>query len=144
MHHVGVYRPYNLEAYCILPDHVHLLWRLPEDDNDYSTRISEIKKRFTKHYNKKFGFNYQKSASQIKRREGGIWQRRFWEHYISNQADLDRHINYIHYNPVKHGLVSRVCDWESSSFFDYVLAGYYDLAWGQDCDERNTQYQYGE
>jgi putative transposase len=129
--HVRKYHPFTMEAYCILPDHGHFLWRMPEDDDNYSMRIAEIKKRFSKCYLKAVIEKQTVNPSQIKRGESGLWQRRFWEHYIRDENDLNRHIDYIHYNPVKHGLVKRVKDWPSSSFSDYVQMGIYEINWGR-------------
>jgi len=117
---------------------------MPENDSDYSMRINQIKRRFSKQYIARFGMPIRRSESREKRREVTIWQRRFWEHCIRNEGDLIRHIDYIHYNPVKHGLVPRVCDWESSSFHDYVRKGYYDLAWGEEIKINEKKYQHGE
>ncbi len=130
--HVKDYYPFSLEAYCILPDHIHLIFSLPEDDNNYSVRISQIKRRFSKQYNKKIGVLDLGNKSRQNRRELPIWQRRFWDHLIRDENDLEHHIDYIHYNPVKHGLVNRVHDWKYSSFHDFVEQGYYDLSWGED------------
>ena len=130
LNHVRNLHPFNLVAYCILPEHIHLLWELPDGDNNYSLRISEIKKRFSKHFIGKYGNPNFSTSSQRKRGETGIWQRRFWEHYIRDEEDLNRHIDYIHYNPVKHGLVDQVKDWPASSFFDYVEQEIYDKTWG--------------
>lgn len=133
--HSMQFHPFTMEAYCILPDHIHLLWKMPEDDHDYSTRIAEIKKRFSKTYLLETGNEISKNTSQANRGESGLWQRRFWEHYIYDEEDLHRHIDYIHFNPVKHGLVKQVKDWPSSSFFDYVKLGYYEIDWGEFYEE---------
>jgi putative transposase len=94
-------------AICVLPDHLHAVWALPEYAADFSRRWSLIKHNFS------CGLpaNADRSSSKCGRREKGIWQRRYWEHAIRDEADLVRHIDYIHFNPVKHGLVSRACDW---------------------------------
>jgi putative transposase len=80
----------------------------------------------------------------LKRGEAAIWQRRFWEHTIRDEADLNRHRDYIHFNPVKHGLVDRVCAWRWSSFHRYVRMGLYDMEWGQGVDEDVNRMQCGE
>ena len=108
--------PFSTDAICLLPDHIHCVWTLPEADQNYSTRWKEIKRRFTNGYLDEIGPVEIRNQSREKRGEASIWQRRFWEHTIRDQEDLDRHINYIHYNPVKHGLVQRVRDWQWSSF----------------------------
>src|SRR5262249_15303449 len=108
--------PFETIAICVLPDHLHALWLLPNGDAAFLSRWSLFKSDLSR------GLTAAKSrsASKIKKREKGIWQRRYWEHAIRDDADLDRHIDYIHYNPVKHGLVSRVVDWPHSSFHRYV------------------------
>jgi putative transposase len=83
-----------------------------------------------------------RSASKIAKREKGIWQRRYWEHVIRDEADLQRHVDYIHYNPVKHGLVPRVSDWRHSSFHQYVKRGSLPLDWGGDV--RDASGSFGE
>jgi len=106
--HVANYHPFELLAYCILPDHIHVIMALPEHDFNYSTRISLIKRRFTRQYINELDWQPPKRESYEKRQESGVWQRRFWEHFIRDEEDLHRHIDYVHYNPVKHGLVSQV------------------------------------
>jgi putative transposase len=98
--------PFETVAICILPDHLHAVWLLPDGDSDFSARWSLFKSDFSRG----LPAAQSRSASKIKKREKGIWQRRYWEHVIRDEADLDRHVNYIHYNPVKHELVSRVVD----------------------------------
>ena len=117
-------RPFETIAVCILPDHLHALWALPESDADFSTRWSLIKSGFSR------GLDAQtRSASKIVKREKGIWQRRYWEHAIRDNADLDRHVDYIHFNPVKHGHTLRVRDWPFSSFHRWVRLGAYPVDW---------------
>ena len=108
-------RPFRMEAVCILPDHLHCIWKLPTDDHDYSTRWRLIKSRF--------------SRGLANRRIRSPWQNRFWEHVIRDQEDYRRHADYIHYNPVKHGLVHRPRDWPYSSFHRWVAAGKYPEDW---------------
>ena len=138
------YNPFDVVAYCLLPDHIHMIWQLPEKDSDFSNRVSVLKRRFSKSYTEKYGLSIPKDPSRSKRREVTIWQRRFWEHYIRDTDDLHRHIDYIHYNPVKHGLVKRVCDWSVSSFHDYARAGLYDLDWGDESIIMDRNHNYGE
>jgi putative transposase len=118
-------RPLEVIALCLLPDHLHCLWRLPEDDNDFSTRWSLIKKGFTRRYLEAGGREFPQSRSRLKKRERGLWQRRFWEHQIRDESDLARHVDYIHYNPVKHGRVTSVDDWPWSTYHRFVRTGYY-------------------
>jgi putative transposase len=130
-------RPFETIAVCILPDHVHALWALPEGDADFSTRWSLIKSGFSR------GLDTQtRSASKIAKREKGIWQRRYWEHAIRDDADLERHVDYIHFNPVKHGHVTRVADWPHSSFHRYVERELLAADWGGDM--KDIQGSFGE
>jgi putative transposase len=128
--HVQSYHPFTVVAHCILPDHSHFIWQLPEGDSDYSKRISAVKRRFSMKYCQRFNIPSPKEPMKIKRREACIWQRRYWEHFIRDEKDFQRHFDYLHFNPVKHSLVNQVCDWKASSFFKYVELGHYDLDWG--------------
>src|SRR4051794_30195537 len=131
-------RPFETIAICVLPDHLHALWALPATDADFSTRWSLIKSGFSR------GLDPAslRSASKANKREKGIWQRRYWEHAIRDNADLERHADYIHFNPVKHGYVSRVVDWPYSSFHRYVQRGLLAADWGGDM--RDVQGSFGE
>jgi len=130
-------RPFETVAICILPDHLHAIWSLPENDSDFSSRWNLIKGGFSR------GLEAQeRSASKSLKREKGIWQRRYWEHAIRDDADLERHVDYIHFNPVKHGLVTRVRDWSLSSFHRYVDQGTLPVDWGGDM--RDIAGQFGE
>ena len=123
---VRLNRPFEVVALCLLPDHLHCLWRLPEGDNDFSQRWMLIKKGFTRRYLKAGGRESGQSLSREKKRERGIWQRRFWEHQIRDQEDLQKHVDYVHYNPVKHGLVHAVEDWPWSTYHRFVRDGFYE------------------
>ena len=120
--------PFETVAICILPDHLHALWLLPEGDADFASRWSHFKSGFSRG----LPAAQSRSNSKIAKREKGIWQRRYWEHVIRDDADFERHVDYIHYNPVKHGLVSRVRDWPHSSFHRYVEGGILPGDWGGD------------
>ncbi len=122
---VRINHPFRMEAVVVLPDHLHCVMALPEGDTDYSTRWSLIKANFSRLIEKRERI----TASREKRRERGIWQRRFWEHLIRDQADFNRHVDYVHWNPVKHGWVNRVVDWPHSSFHEYVRRGIYPPDW---------------
>jgi putative transposase len=130
-------RPFETIAICVLPDHLHALWALPEGDADFSTRWSLIKSGFSRGLDPK-----ARSASKVAKREKGIWQRRYWEHAIRDNADLERHVDYIHFNPLKHGHVTRVADWPHSSFHRYVERGLLAADWGGDM--RDIQGSFGE
>jgi putative transposase len=123
-------RPFSIDAWVLLPDHLHCIWTLPEGDCDFSTRWSLIK-RSVSHFSSEVTLDpVSRSASSCKRRESTIWQRRFWEHQIRDELDFERHADYIHFNPVKHGHVERVIDWPYSTFHRYVRNGLYLKDWG--------------
>jgi putative transposase len=123
--------PFTVVAFVILPDHLHAIWRLPSGDSDYSNRWRRIKADFSK----ALPASERVSASKRDKGERGVWQRRFWEHTIQDEGDLQRHVDYIHFNPVKHGYVNRVADWPHSTFHSYVECGLYPSDWaGGDVD----------
>jgi putative transposase len=117
-------RPFTVDAIVVLPDHLHALWTLPEDDADYSGRWRAIKARFT-HNLRDMGF----AVSRDDRGEYRLWQRRFWEHTIRDDLNFQRHADYIHWNPVKHGWVSHPADWPHSSFHRFVRRGLLSPDW---------------
>ena len=121
--------PFETIAICLLPDHIHCMWKLPDGDSDYSTRWKEIKRHFSLEYEKQFGPSENRSDSYLKQKEVAIWQRRFWEHTIEDEDDFEAHFDYIHYNPIKHGYVERAADWKWSTFHRYVKSGFYDNQW---------------
>ncbi|MDA9475618.1 transposase [Bradyrhizobium sp. CCBAU 65884] len=110
--------PFAIDAFVVLPDHLRAIWKLPSGDADFSVRWRLINSRFAK----ALPVTERLSAVRFSRNERGIWQRRFWEHLIRDEADYARHVEYCYYNPVKHGHVSRVCDWPYSSFHRDVRA----------------------
>jgi len=129
--------PFEIDAWVLLPDHIHCIWTLPEGDADYSMRWGLIKAGFSKRMNKAVGRAHPTvNPSRDKHRESAYWQRRFWEHSIRGQKDYNAHMDYILFNPVKHRLVSSPKDWEYSSFHRLVIEGVYDIEWGsaQDMD----------
>ncbi|MEQ1695972.1 MAG: transposase [Hyphomicrobiaceae bacterium] len=121
--------PFEIEAQVVLPDHLHAIWTLPEGDANYAKRWRLIKEAFTRAYCLEFGKPLRTPTARI-RGEQPIWQRRFWEHTIRDDRDFAVHADYIHYNPVRHGLVDTPSDWPHSSFGEWVERGVYDLAWG--------------
>ena len=131
-------RPFRLEATVILPDHLHAIWTLPEGDDDYSGRWRTIKAQFTR-LTGATGIGLTRNGKG----EYDLWQRRFWEHTIRNERDLRAHVDYIHFNPVKHGCVKRVQDWPHSTFHRYVRAGLYPIDWAGG-DAMNTDGAFGE
>ena len=122
-------KPFEIIAAVVLPDHLHFLWQLPSNDSDYSQRVSRLKVIFTRAYKTNNSLSGEISASRLKHRESNIWQRRFWEHVIRDEADLQHHLDYIHYNPVKHGLVSCPHLWSHSSFSRWVKRDRYSQDW---------------
>ena len=118
--------PFEIEAIVVLPEHLHTLWRLPDNDADYSTRWMLIKSAFSRQIQK----NETIRPSRQRQGERGIWQRRYWEHTIRDEKDWQRHFDYIHYNPVKHGWVAKAVDWQYSSFHRYVRLGWLSPDWG--------------
>lgn len=118
-------RPVENLAVVVLPDHLHVLWRLPENDMDYSSRWRGIKAEFTRLLRKRVFIASRRKGSGF-----ALWQRRYWEHMIRDEEDLRRHMSYIHFNPVKHGCVSQVVDWPHSTFHKYVKDGLYPADWG--------------
>ena len=118
-------RPFHIDAWVVLPDHMHCVWTLPGGDVDYSTRWKNIKREFSSSLPKIETI----STSRIARGERGIWQRRFWEHTIRDDDDYAAHIDYIHINPFKHGLVQQVSYWPYSSFHRFVARGIYPRDW---------------
>jgi len=126
-------RPFEPVAFVLLPDHFHCIWKLPDNDPDFSIRLGRIKKEFTELWLAKGGEVLAVSSARKEHHERGIWQKRFWEHTIRNDEDLLRHVNYIHYNPVKHGLVNCPHQWPFSSFHQWVKEEYYKQDWFCDC-----------
>jgi putative transposase len=120
--------PFDIDAFVVLPDHLHAVWTLPPGDAGFSTRWRLIKTRFAKALPK----TERLSAVRKARNERGIWQRRFWEHLIRDDADYARHVEYCYINPVKHGLVRRVGDWPHSSFHRDVRRGIFPQDWAGD------------
>jgi putative transposase len=135
MRHARHSRPFGIDAVVVLPDHLHMVMTLPDGDADYPNRWRLIKRRFTE--------AVLQSREPIARHRNGelaLWQRRFWEHTIRNSGDLERHVDYIHFNPVKHGLVSCVRDWPFSSFHRFVRQGLLPEDWAGDLGQDNERF----
>ena len=120
--------PFKVEAIVLLPDHLHCLWTMPPNDNDYSNRWMLIKSAFTRTCCDPVQSVLR--SSRVLKREQNIWQRRFWEHQIRHDQDYLNHADYIHYNPVKHGLARSPLEWQYSSFHRHVKEGFYHPDWG--------------
>jgi putative transposase len=122
-------RPFAVDAWVLLPDHMHCIWTLSEGDNDYSTRWAEIKRDVSSACRDRLHDPRLLTRAGRQRNESTIWQRRFWEHQIRDEFDLEKHVDYIHFNPVKHGQVQEVGAWPYSTFHRYVRAGIYSDDW---------------
>lgn len=131
--------PFEIIAWVLLPDHLHCIWTLPDGDTDYSKRWSMIKRRVSQQCG-----TTSISPSRSKRNESDLWQRRFWEHQIRDNDDMNRHIDYIHWNPMKHQLVKKVSDWPHSTFHRFVAEGIYPPDWCSASQTDNNPDQYGE
>jgi putative transposase len=119
--------PFEIDAMVVLPDHLHCIWTLPPEDHDYARRWSLIKRETSRLVRHLIAAPLRPSGTR--RHENGLWQRRFWEHLIRDENDFSRHVDYIHWNPVKHGLCERVVEWPHSSFHRYVRRGLLPLDW---------------
>ena len=129
--------PFVILAMVVLPEHLHAIWRLPPGDVDYPLRWSLIKAGFSRRLVK----GEHRCASRLAKRERGTWQRRYWEHQIRDETDLARHVDYIHFNPVKHGWVNRPVDWPHSTLHGYIERGMMPPDWGRRDDGESG---YGE
>jgi putative transposase len=118
-------RPFQIDAFVVLPEHLHCVWTLPPGDTDYSARWQAIKTSFAKQIPR----TEVLSEARLRKNERGIWQRRYWEHTIRDEQDYAAHVDYCHINPLKHGLVRAVQDWPYSTFHRDVLQGVYPKNW---------------
>jgi putative transposase len=128
-------RPFTIDAIVILPDHLHTIWTLPSGDSDFSGRWRRIKAYFT--------HRLVAAGAPVKRHRNGeyaLWQRRFWEHTVRNEIDFEGHVDYVHFNPVKHRLVGRVRDWPYSSFHGYVRQGLLPADWAGDVGDSTMDF----
>ncbi len=122
--------PFRIDAWVVLPEHMHAVWTLPGGDADFSTRWSLIKRAFSASVR----HGEDRSASRVAKGERGVWQRRFWEHTVRDADDFARHVDYVHFNPVKHGLAPSAGEWPFSSFRRAVARGDYPADWGNEGD----------
>ncbi|MFZ2752873.1 MAG: transposase [Lysobacteraceae bacterium] len=128
--------PFETVAWVVLPEHLHAIWTLPGEDRDFATRWMLIKQKFSR----RVPTGERVSTSRARKTERGIWQRRYWEHLIRDERDLRNHIDYIHFNPVKHRYVSQVRDWPHSSFHRFVREGVLPANWsGESIDHVMTR-----
>jgi len=131
--------PFQIDAMVVLPDHLHAIWTLPKNDKDFSTCWMLIKSGFSR----RLPAGERRNRSRAVKGERGIWQRRFWEHLIRDEKDYERHVDYIHYNPVKHGYVARPVDWPHSSIHRFIAQGIVSPDWA-DGERHETDNEYGE
>jgi len=125
---------FTIDAWVVLPNHLHAVWTLPDGDHDFSTRWATIKRLFS------WGLpaGEARSASRAAKRERGLWQRRFWEHTIRDEQDFRAHVDYVHFNPVKHGLVARPADWPYSTLHRAIAEGAAPANWTPDAPTEQT------
>jgi len=135
--------PFIIEAWVLLPDHLHAIWTLPENDDNFASRWAIIKRSVTRQCCPPVEQGKTISHSHAKRGEIQVWQRRFWDHLIRDETDFQRHFDYIHWNPVKHGYVQQVKDWPYSTFPRFVAQGLYPPDWGG-INEENADISFGE
>jgi putative transposase len=115
-------KPFTIDAWVVLPNHMHCVWSLPDGDSDYAGRWRGIKTSFSK--------------LVCNRGSASVWQKRYWEHTVRSEEDYSAHVDYVHINPLKHGLVERVVDWPYSSFHRYVANGVYANSWAGGREDR--------
>jgi putative transposase len=135
--------PFTIEAWVLMPDHLHTIWTLPENDDNFASRWAVIKRIVSKRCSA-LDIRKPMDDSHGKRGESRIWQRRFWEHLIRDELDLQRHLDYIHWNPVKHGYVDKVIDWPYSTFHRFVAHGLYPPDWGGIKENKKADLTFGE
>lgn len=119
-------RPFDILAWVVLPDHMHAIWGLPDDDPNYSQRWGRIKARFSRDARKAGLVPPHRLQGNPRKGETGIWQRRFWEHHIRDEQDLQNHLRYCWWNPVKHGVAETPTDWVPSSIHRDIRLGRVD------------------
>lgn len=132
--------PFIIDAWVLLPDHLHCLWTLPPDDGDFSARWRVIKRTVTQRCGARLHRPDLVNVRRTQRKQSTLWQHRYWEHLIRDEEDYRRHVDYIHWNPVKHGYVQRAGDWPYSTFQRHAMQGIYPPDWGIDAstvDEEN-------
>ena len=123
--------PFGILAWVVMPDHLHAIWTLPENDGDCATRWMLIKAGFSRSIPK----GERVRTSRLAKGERGVWQRRFWEHLVTDDNDLERHVDYVHINPVKHGHAARAADWPYSSIHGYIRRGWLPKDWAASMDD---------
>ena len=137
---VRVTRPFEINAWVLLPDHLHCIWTLPDGDADFSTRWMMIKREVSLACRESYHRTDWMNASKQNHRESTIWQRRFWEHRIRDDEDFARHADYIHFNPVRHGLVQQAMEWPYSTIHRFVRDGVYPMDWAGGANVAVVEY----
>jgi putative transposase len=132
-------RPFEMEAIVLLPEHLHCVWTLPPDDHDFSTRWRKLKEEFTRRFLDDGGVEGRATSGQRRKGLRAVWRQRFWEHTIRDELDFERHVDYIHYNPVKHGLAACPQAWEWSTLPTWVARGVYESDWCCRCAGVNAR-----
>ena len=122
--------PFVIDGWVLLPDHLHAIWTLPAGDADFPLRWRLIKSHVTRRCGSLYERKGWLTARRIEKKQGTLWQHRYWEQCLRDEQDFRRHMDYLHWNPVKHGLVKSVLDWPWSSFHRYVSQGVYQKDWG--------------
>lgn len=136
--------PFEIVAWVLLPDHLHCIWTLPDGDADFHKRWGMIKRQASQACGRQYNRPEWQNASRLGRSETSLWQRRYWEHQIRDETDMAHHVEYIHWNPVKHGLVRQVSDWPYSTFHKYVSQGAYPMDWAGNIGEKENESRFGE
>lgn len=136
--------PFVIEAWVLLPDHLHAIWTLPPNDANFALRWAQIKRQVSMQCASQLKRADWLNASRIRHRESTLWQRRYWEHQIRDETDMQRHMDYLHFNPIKHGLVEYLADWPFSSFHRLVHAGVYSSDWGSSGLQQSIEDGFGE
>jgi len=136
--------PFSVDAWVLLPDHLHAIWTLPENDDNFGSRWAVIKRTVSRQCGYVAGSEESINESHSKRGERRVWQRRFWDHLIRDEMDLQRHLDYLHWNPVKHGFVKSVKDWPYSTFHRFVNQGLYPPDWGGIIEDEMAKVNFGE
>jgi putative transposase len=135
--YVRARHPFTLDAIVVLPDHLHAIWTLPPRDADYAMRWRLVKAVFSRGIDE----GERISASRERKGERGIWQRRYWEHTLQDERDFERHCDYIHFNPVKHGHVRATGEWPHSSFQRFVKLGIYPADWASEAESDGSDFR---
>jgi putative transposase len=137
--------PFNIDGWVLMPNHLHCIWTLPAGDADFSLRWKLIKGAVTRDCKRHYPHMQCAPGTKLRRRESAIWQRRFWEHRIRDERDYTHHMDYLHYNPVRHGLCSTPSDWPYSTLHRLIAQGRYPADWAAERPpEFGEDEQYGE